>query len=1700
MTAEEQENGVDDLSPAVESEAPPATQPTEIDQDSGKSLLTLKVLIPFLLLLVLILGAYFRFTGLDWDNTYHLHPDERFLTDVASLLHSTNPITYLKTSESPLNPYNVGRTFFVYGNFPMTATRLVAEGVDSVCQSLPDLCERSYVFYDGIHLVGRSLSGLADLVSILFIFLIGRRLYDWRAGILGALLLAAAVLPIQQSHFFTMDNWAAALAVITMYGAVRVSENDSKYRWWAFFGVLLGLTVASRINLAPLAVMAGIAGFVWLARRAIDHSPEPGWRFLLTTKGGQDFQHVVLGIAIAAILSIIVFRLAQPYAFADSQIVKEVVSAETGQPPGLIETIIKSVFSFNPQWRANMTEIQNLQSPEASFPPALQWTDRLPIVFPYLNIVLWGMGLTAGIAATFGFFWALWRIIKARPDWTSHLLIVSWVGLYFIFMSTRWVKSIRYFLPIYPFLLLLAGWALVELWNRAGRSKAKKSMAAFVALVVIIPSLLWANAFVDTYRQSVTRVQASQWMFENVPTGATLLYESAGESRQLQLPLRHFEFIQDSIPLFITFNMPETGDVTGIRFNYLSDPDSALGSDSGETLNVSLLDGSNNTALVEKELSLQLGDQRQSALLNWSGVPVAQGSVYTLLAEIGPGGPIRAGTSVIANEHWDDSLPVRYEGQDPFGGFYDGTGDGQIQITHPDSEEKRQSFYRWLEESDYIVLSSQRAAWSLPRLPFTFPMTIRYYEALFGGELGFDLVNEFHSDTHVGPLFVSDVGGAVNWGAPPEIGWPPPGIMAAEEAFSVYDHPPVWIFEKSDHYSPELVRDILGPVDLRDVIVMSPGEATRAPNGLLLDESDRAIQEANGTFNDLFLTDGLLARYPGLAAVVWWLVVILLGWLFFPITFIVFRGLPDRGYPLARILSLLLISYITWLLASLKILSHSRSTIILVILVMLAACLAIAISQKRELLGFVRKNLRLIGLIEILGIGLFLLFILIRLGNPDVWDVIWGGEKPMDLSYLNAVLKSTYFPPYDPWFSGGYINYYYYGFVYVGSLIKLLQIVPTIAYNLILPMLASFTGLAAFSIAFNIITKNVGHQANKVDDADGLNVPTARLLPNRQALFGGFVAAVLILLLGNLAEITVVFNAWYKAGELSTATGITPIDALLRTVDGALDLSLTDEVAPIYPGDWFWNASRTINADPGEVQPITEFPFFTFLYGDLHAHMVALPLTLLALGWAVSIVLQHLGQGTDPEKVLPVWQRAMQLLIGALAIGVLWATNTWDYPTYLFLGVLAIVYGVYLQRKRWGWGTVAQGLFQATLLIVVSFLLFLPFTANYGRGYSSFRFWPGSYTQLGNYLLIYGLFLFLIITHLVVEFRLWTKSWSQKSLEYWERFAIPVLLGLVLYTAMLIVLLSKGYWIAPVALLLSTLAGLLAIRPGLPLVRRIPLVMISSALALTLLVEIIVLDGDIGRMNTVFKFYMQVWVLLSVAAGIVIVWDWPSVSARPTVRRVWRVALIILLFLAALYPLLATKAKWDTRMSDQAPTTLDGMAFLQTTTYTDIANDGTGRLIDLNQDYLAIQWMQRNIEGSPVIAEAHSDNPYRAAANRVSMYTGLPSIIGWDWHQRQQRAVLPGSIVSDRIFDVNTLFNTPDIPQAMGILDKYGVSYIYVGPLEWTYYNSLGLLKFQQMVRDGFIRDVYNENGVTIYEVLDQTDATTALLTTTRNQ
>jgi hypothetical protein len=949
-----------------------------------------------LILLVLLLGAYFRFSGLDWDHGTHLHPDERFLTGVTAKIQTvSNPLTYLRTSESPLNPYNAGEGFYVYGNFPMTVTRYVAEWANGACTAVtgetPDpesICTLNFTAYDGVHLLGRFLSGLVDLISVFFIFLIGRRLYDWRVGVLAALLLATAVMPIQQSHFYTMDNWAASLTTIAVYTAVRAAgfgdpQNHWRLRWWVLFGIALGLAVASRVNVAPLAIIAPVAAAIWLARRGFALKDFAGFGNLRSLV----IQQAIIGLVVAALASLLTFRLAQPYAFADAAIARQSVLDQTGQEPGALSVALRSLIGFNPKWLANMEEIQRLQQPDASFPPAVQWADREPILFPLTNMVLYGMGLTAGLAAWAGLLWALWRIVHAsqswriRPDWMAHAIPVVWSGFYFLFMGTRWVKSVRYFLPIYPTLLLLAAWLLVELWQRASltQTRAVLKRAGVIGLMALttIPSLLWANAFITTYTEPFTRLAASDWIYENVPGGVTILYEVNQDGlRQAQstlnLPLKSFDFYEGS-PLTLGFSLPEDGVITGVRFNYLT---TLSGQPDQSTLQVQL----NGSDFAPG--TFDLDGTRREATIDLPDTAVSAHTPLQLTVELDPdSAPVHARTSRLINETWDDLLPVNSNGRSAYGSYYDAVTDNQVPVIAPDNADKLNQMIQWLDEADYIPISSQRAIWSVSRLPLTYPVTSRYYEGLFNGELGFELVAQFHADFQIGPLTINDTGGKIGWQEPPEVGWPPPGKLAAEEAFSVYDHPPVWIFAKTDRYSHDNTVRVLNSVDLSQAINMTPGEATRMPNGLMLTAKEQAIQQANGTFSEIFNVDGLLSQNPALAAVVWWLAVILLGWLAFPLTFTIFRGLPDHGYALARIFSLLLVSYFGWLMASVKWLPNSRGTLLLGVLLVGLGSLLVYLRRSREIAEFVRRNLAYIGLVELLGVVLFLIMIGIRLGT-----------------------------------------------------------------------------------------------------------------------------------------------------------------------------------------------------------------------------------------------------------------------------------------------------------------------------------------------------------------------------------------------------------------------------------------------------------------------------------------------------------------------------------------------------------------------------------------------------------------------------------------------------------------------------------------------------------------------------------------------
>jgi uncharacterized membrane protein len=251
------------------------------------------------------------------------------------------------------------------------------------------------------------------------------------------------------------------------------------------------------------------------------------------------------------------------------------------------------------------------------------------------------------------------------------------------------------------------------------------------------------------------------------------------------------------------------------------------------------------------------------------------------------------------------------------------------------------------------------------------------------------------------------------------------------------------------------------------------------------------------------------------------------------------------------------------------------------------------------------------------------------------------------------------------------------------------------------------------------------------------------------------------------------------------------------------------------------------------------------------------------------------------------------------------------------------------------------------------------------------------------------------------------------------------------------------------------------------------LFLLGTALAITITVEVVVLEGDVGRMNTVFKLYMQAWTMLAVAAGAAFGWLLPSLRGR----LLWSLALAGLLGSALLYPILATPNRLRDRMATQAPRSLDGMAYMEHAVYFD---QDTALILD--EDWRAIRWLQDNVAGSPVILEGHTVE-YRWGS-RFSIYTGLPGVIGWNWHQRQQRAVVPQGWVWDRVQAVRSFYTTTDIEAACAFLRAHQVSYIIVGQLERAYYQGPGLDKLA--AGEGKLwRAVYHDGVTTIYQVID---------------
>ena len=1012
---------------------------------------------------------------------------------------------------------------------------------------------------------------------------------------------------------------------------------------------------------------------------------------------------------------------------------------------------------------------------------------------------------------------------------------------------------------------------------------------------------------------------------------------------------------------------------------------------------------------------------------------------------------VPAGTPIISDNHWDEHIPNMYRYRM-----------WQYPVYEHDNPDKMRRLAARLAESDYLVFYSNRPYSSVARDSDRFPYSQTYYQQLFNGELGYRLHRRFTSYPRLwGVTFQHNP--LPQAGLPPaagqpeeESGWLTLDLGYADDNVAGYDHPQVLVFKNEARLSQRLLT----------------GRLTAQPHreaGLLMSPEEKARQRAGGTWSEIIDRSGWPNRVPILA---WLGLVEFVYLLSLPLAMFLFRPLPDRGIVLARILGLLLVSYFAWLIVSLGWAEFSRTAFYLGLLTLAILSGAILTFRARGIWVWVRQHWQVLLFAEVLFLVAFLAFVAVRAANPDLWHPWRGGEKPMEFAYLNAVIRSTAMPPYDPWHSGGYLNYYYWGYFILAGLVRVTGILPAVAFNLAVPLFFALTLTGAYSVVYNL-TEGL----RRSQSSDGGSIPkdaggprhTASWLNRNLAVLAGLTAGLFASVIGNLDGIVQVAQGSWRA--LTEGAAFPPFDfwRSSRMIPPLEDL----EPHPLA----FWLPDR-ISGHADVSWHITEFPFFTFLFADLHPHMMVIPFTLLLIGLGLSLVAGLKAGGI-------VWVAASVLALG-VTLGSLWAINSWDYPSYLLLAVvLAGLASYFLPRtakRRWAVGSALIG-----AVLAISVLAFLPFHQSYETFQTGIE--PSKWrTPIHSFIGVHGLFLFISGTFLLVRTRrtlvqigLWAlrrRDPSEDAGVRNPRIRIPaavVLSG----TAAAMYFAAAGYWTVAILVALAALAALTAVQEmmssgiGRPW-SITPLVLAAMALAIGAGVDIVRIEGDIGRMNTQFKYYLEMWVLLSLASAFFL-WQLVVLHRKNFgwAKAMWTAVLLLFVGSSLIYTVMGAKSRIADRFSD-GPITLNGAGYMTRAVHWE-----KDRPLVLKNDLEAIRWLQDNVRGSPVVLEAHGDQYHWNS--RISNYTGLPTVLGWPWHQIQQRTAYD-FLVRQRASVVTELYETWDVARAQDILDEYEITYIVVGELERAYYSPAGLHKFQIMARSGILQPVFQNEGVVIYQ------------------
>jgi YYY domain-containing protein len=587
----------------------------------------------------------------------------------------------------------------------------------------------------------------------------------------------------------------------------------------------------------------------------------------------------------------------------------------------------------------------------------------------------------------------------------------------------------------------------------------------------------------------------------------------------------------------------------------------------------------------------------------------------------------------------------------------------------------------------------------------------------------------------------------------------------------------------------------------------------------------------------------------------------------------------------------------------------------------------------------------------------------------------------------------------------------------------------------------------------------------------------------------GLAAAFFVVLMGNLTPVIQIIGGLLVVGGKTPPSSIPGVTALKQLFTAIVGVAKGTLALP--PFDYWDKSTRVI------AKTINEFPYFSFLFADIHPHMIDMTFTVLALALLLNLVLG--GKRSEDNDTL--WERLLRFLMLPIILGVLGPTNTWDLPTYLGIAFCAFLLQGFVSTRR---VQLVPAIARFAVVAVLSVAFYWPFHSHY----QSISLGIGLTTEgsaLPEMLAVWGFFLFVIPTGLWMQLlanrartgvvRFWRVvlrnfAYLPDLLDHLASFIGRSARGYtlaqatfwgVLLLAVLLALLRQ--FTAALLLPLTAMAALTLLRDDLEPEEQVTNLVSFTGLLILLGVEIIYLKdflggGDYRRMNTVFKFHMQSWVLLGIALGVGLprLWAWVRGWRSAAGRTLWRVTFVILLASGALYPILATPARVLQRFPQGVPPigTLDGLAYMTTGVY-NWPDDK--HPIELKYDYDAIQWLWKNVPGTPVIAEGRIDY-YREGGMRISSFTGLPTLLGQ--HQGEQRYDWQ---VGERDGLAKNLYDSPDIARAQQLITQLNIRYIYVGQLERYVYNAAGLQKFDQMVKQGMLTVAYENDKVRIYQV-----------------